>query len=100
VVSVDLRALSHIGEGNCYRVAGDVTFHGTTVELDGMVTVTVSKRGQSSKAVQGAGRQIVVAGEHMLDIRRFGLDVPAMGPFKIYPEVRLHLHMEAGEELD
>ncbi|MGH9086519.1 MAG: helix-turn-helix transcriptional regulator [Acidimicrobiales bacterium] len=97
-VSVELGRLDRIGEGNCYRVAGDVTFHGRTEHLEGVITATVCERRRLSIKQPGTTeRTIVIAGEQMLDIRRFDLSVPAMPLFKIYPDVRLHLHLEADQ---
>ncbi|MGI8493191.1 MAG: helix-turn-helix transcriptional regulator [Acidimicrobiales bacterium] len=97
-VTVELRALRHVGDGNCYQVEGDVTLHGSTQTVDGMVTATIQERPQ--RDLDGrwqTRRSMMIAGEQVLDIRRFGMDVPSMPLFKIYPDVRLRLHLDAEE---
>ncbi|MGH9076725.1 MAG: helix-turn-helix transcriptional regulator [Acidimicrobiales bacterium] len=83
VVTIVLNRLSHMGEGNFYRVDGDVTMHGVTQRMDGVVTATVN------------GCRMIVAGEQVIDIRHFDMAVPTMPLLKIYPDVRLRLHLEA-----
>jgi len=99
VVSVELQNLQHIGNGNCYRIAGDVTLHGVTQRLDGVLTATVHERRRCS--VTGPEQfdcRIIVAGEQVLDIRQFGLVLPNMQLVKLYPDVRLRLHLEADQQ--
>ena len=36
-----------------------------------------------------------MTGEYVLDIRHFNMDTPKMPLFKLYPDVRLHLRLEA-----
>ncbi len=98
IMSVDLRDLHHMGGGNCYRIDGDVTLHGITQRLDGVVTATVHEcRRRSVKGPQQFDCSIIVAGEQVLDIRHFNLAMPSMPLFKIYPDVRLRLHVEADQ---
>jgi DNA-binding PadR family transcriptional regulator len=96
VVTVELRSLHHMGEGNCYRVDGDVTLHGITQRIGGVITATAHERlRRSFNRPQQLERSLIVAGAQVLDISRFDLAVPAMPLFKIYPDVRLRLHLEA-----
>ena len=67
-----------------YRVAGDLTFHGATRTAEGTVAVTV-----------GADRRLVVDGDQAFDIRDFDLDSPTVLMLRIYPDVRVRLHVEA-----
>jgi DNA-binding PadR family transcriptional regulator len=98
IVVVELRNLQHMGEGNCYKIDGDVTLHGVTQQVGGVVTATAHERCRRSVSQpEQLERRIIVAGEQMLDIRRFDMAVPNMRLFKIYPEVRLRLHLEADE---
>jgi hypothetical protein len=96
VVTVELRSLHPMGEGNCYRVDGDVTLHGITQRIGGVITATAHERlRRSFNRPQQLERSLIVAGAQVLDISRFDLAVPAMPLFKIYPDVRLRLHLEA-----
>jgi DNA-binding PadR family transcriptional regulator len=98
VVGVDLDTLEPMGEGNCYRVAGEVAFHGSSVRMEGVVTATVTESFSNTDAPAHARhRSIVVTGEELLDVREFQLSVPAMPIFTIYPDVRVRLHLEASE---
>ena len=85
-----------MGVGNCYRINGNVTMHGVTRHLSGAVTATIleSRRAKfnGSSTLQ---RRIMIAGEHVLDVRRFDMAVPSMPLLKLYPDVRLHLRLEA-----
>jgi hypothetical protein len=37
-----------------------------------------------------------VTGEQVFDVRDFDMSLPTMPLLKIYPDVRVHLHVEAG----
>jgi PadR family transcriptional regulator, regulatory protein PadR len=67
-----------------FEVGGRLTFHGASTTLDGAVGVTVL----------GAQR-LVVSGEKVIDIRDFQLAAPTMLMLRIYPDVRVFLHLEA-----
>ena len=96
VVTVELTSLQHMGEGNCYAVDGDVTLHGITQRVGGVITATAHERlRRSFKRPEQIERTMIVAGTQVFDISRFDMAVPTMPLFKIYPEVRLRLHLEA-----
>jgi DNA-binding PadR family transcriptional regulator len=95
IVTLELMAAERMGEGNCYRVDGDVTTHGVTRRLEGVVTATVLVGQRTSPGGQGSGHHLIVGGEYVLDMREFEMAVPSMLGFKLYPDVRLHLHIEA-----
>jgi polyisoprenoid-binding protein YceI len=98
VVTVELRSLHHMGEGNCYRVDGDVTLHGITQRVGGVITATAHERlRRSFKRPEQLERSMIVAGAQVFDISRFDMAVPTMPLFKIYPDVRLRLHLEADQ---
>jgi DNA-binding PadR family transcriptional regulator len=95
-VAVALRSIARMGDGNCYRVAGDLTIHGVSRRLVGLVTATfLETRRKSPSGSEMVDRRMVITGEHVLDIRHFEMQAPRVGPIKIYPDVRLHLHLEA-----
>lgn len=98
VVTVELRSLHHLGEGNCYRVDGDVTLHGITQRVGGVITATAHERlRRSFKRPEQLDRSMIVAGAQVFDISGFDMAVPTMPLFKIYPDVRLRLHLEADQ---
>jgi DNA-binding PadR family transcriptional regulator len=95
-VKLDLSRCHRMGVGNCYRIDGEVTMHGVTRHLSGAVTATILE--SPRRKVNGAStldRRIVIAGEHVLDIRHFDMAIPARPMLKLYPDVRLHLRLEA-----
>jgi polyisoprenoid-binding protein YceI len=67
-----------------YEVGGRLTFHGASSSLDGAVGVTVL-----------GDQRLVVSGEKVIDIRDFHLAAPTMLMLRIYPDVRVFLHLEA-----
>ena len=75
------------GAGGRYSVSGGLTFHGVTRAAHGTVNVEV-----------GADRRLVVTGEQVFDIRDFDVPSPTVLMLRIYPDVRVHLHVEADLE--
>lgn len=86
-VTLDLRECVASGSQNRYRLAGELTFHGMTRPIDGTVNVEV-----------GADRRLVITGEQVFDIRDFDVPSPTMLMLRIYPDVRVRLHVEADLE--
>jgi hypothetical protein len=86
-VSLELHGCTSIGTGDRYRLAAEVTFHGVTRPLRGTVGVKLLSE-----------RKLVVTGDHALDVRDFQLPSPTVLMLRIYPDVRVNLHVEA--ELD
>jgi PadR family transcriptional regulator PadR len=84
IATVELREASTVGAGPRYRLSGDVTFHGVRKQLGGIVDMNM--RDSST---------IVVSGEHMFDVRDFEITLPAVLQLRIYPDVRIHLRIEA-----
>lgn len=81
---VNLRRAVAVGQTGRYHVAGDLTFHGVTQPLEGMVEITFP-----------TPATMVVEGRQVLDMRHFGITPPGVAMLKIYPEVRVELHLEA-----
>lgn len=81
---VDLRRVVAVGRTGRYHVAGDLTFHGVTQPLEGMVEITFPIPGT-----------MLVEGRQVIDMRHFGISPPGLAMLKIYPEVRVELHLEA-----
>jgi PadR family transcriptional regulator AphA len=84
---VELDQAEQLGSGDRFQIGGRLTFHGVTAPLDGTVSV----------AVLGHNK-LVVTGEKVIDIRDFEIAAPTMLMLKIYPDVRVFLHVEARTE--
>jgi PadR family transcriptional regulator PadR len=96
IVKLELRRVERFGEGNCYEAGGDLTLRGTTQTIQGSVTATLREdRRPAPRGPEVIERCLTIAGEHILDIREWGIAQPSMPVFKIYPDVRLRLHLEA-----
>ncbi len=81
---VELRDASPVGATGRYHVEGVLTFHGVTRSMAGTVAVTFPVPGR-----------MVIEGEQVLDMRHFEITPPAVAMLRIYPEVRVQLHLEA-----
>ena len=81
---VELRDASPVGATGRYHVEGVMTFHGVTRSMAGTVSVSFPKPGR-----------IVIEGEQLIDMRHFEITPPAVAMLRIYPEVRVQLHVEA-----
>lgn len=84
---VELHRAVAVGQTGRYHVEGELTFHGVTQPLEGMVEITFPTQGT-----------ILVQGRQVLDMRHFGITPPAVAMLKIYPDVRVELHLEATME--
>lgn len=80
--TIALRDLLRIGSTHRYHATGGLTLHGVTRELTGTVVV--------SSAESGA---MLIDGEHVVDVREFNIPVPTALMLRIYPDVRVHLHL-------
>ncbi len=81
---VDLRRAVAVGHTGRYHVAGDLTFHGVTQPLEGTVQISFP-----------TPDTMLVEGRQVLDMRHFGITPPGVAMLKIYPDVRVELHLEA-----
>ena len=81
---IELRDASPVGATGRYHVEGVLTFHGVTRSVAGSVAVSFPEPGR-----------MVIDGEQMLDMRHFEITPPAVAILRIYPEVRVQLHVEA-----
>jgi DNA-binding PadR family transcriptional regulator len=83
-VSLRLRECWAVGTGDRYRLGADMTFHGVTRTLRDTVGLKLL-----------SDRKLVVTGDHALDARDFHLPSPTVLMLRIYPDVRVNLHVEA-----
>ena len=81
---VELRDASRVGATGRYHVEGVMTFHGVTRSMAGTVAVSFPEPGR-----------MVIEGEQVIDMRHFEITPPAVAMLRIYPEVRVQLHVEA-----
>jgi polyisoprenoid-binding protein YceI len=81
---VELQKVSPVGSTGRYHVQGELTFHGVTQSMEGTVSVTFP-----------SPEQMVVEGEQVLDMRHFHITPPTVAMLRIYPDVRVQLHLEA-----
>jgi PadR family transcriptional regulator, regulatory protein PadR len=82
--TIDLTETVAVGKANRYRLSGKMSFHGVTRAVEGAVTVNVV-----------GDELLVVTGEQVFDIRDFDVPSPTVLMLRIYPDVRVRLHVEA-----
>ena len=66
-----------------FRVDGDLTFHGVTEAVNDEVHIAIE------------GDRIVLEGEHVFDVRRFGVTPPRILMLRVHPEVRVDIRLVA-----
>jgi DNA-binding PadR family transcriptional regulator/polyisoprenoid-binding protein YceI len=81
---VELRACERPSGGTLYHLDGALTFHGVTRPTDGTVSVDAL-----------SDQRLVVTGQQDFDIRDFAIPSPTVLMLRIYPDVRVRLHVEA-----
>jgi hypothetical protein len=83
-VTLTLQECLPVGTGDRYRLVAEVVFHGVARSIRGTVGVKLLSE-----------RKLVVTGDHALDARDFQLPSPTVLMLRIYPDVRINLHVEA-----
>lgn len=66
-----------------FRVEGDLTFHGVTQALEGEVCITRD------------GDRIRIEGEHVFDVRQYGIKPPRILLLRVEPDVRVNIMLMA-----
>lgn len=84
LAQLDLRECKAGGPSGRHRLSGELTFHGVTRPVQGTVHVEVV-----------SDTHLVVTGEQVFDIRDFDVPSPTVLMLRIYPDVRVRLHVEA-----
>lgn len=84
IASIDLRETTPIGTESRFQLVGDLTLHGLTRSTQGTVAVAVN-----------SDHKLVVTGEQIFDIRDWTITSPTVLMLRIYPDVRVRLHVEA-----
>lgn len=72
------------GSAGRYRVAGELTFHGVTRDVDGEIELTVADDGS-----------LALVGEQVLDVRDWKVRPPRLGLLKVHPDIRVRLSATA-----
>jgi polyisoprenoid-binding protein YceI len=79
----EVRGAAQLGDDGRFRVEGDLTFHGVTRTVEGELQVTVD------------GDRLTIEGEHVFDIRDFGIKPPRILMLRVEPEVTVRIHLVA-----
>jgi polyisoprenoid-binding protein YceI len=82
--TLHLEQVERAAESKEFGLSGRIELHAVVRPLRGVVTV---ERLELDR--------MVIRGQQTLDVREFGLDVPATLALKIYPEVSVEMHLEA-----
>jgi hypothetical protein len=83
VVSAALTALDDADREGWFVASGDVTFHGVTHQLEGLVSVKPTDSG------------IEINGQARFDVRDFGVKPPRLLALRVHPDVEVILHAHA-----
>ncbi|HEX4163710.1 MAG TPA: helix-turn-helix transcriptional regulator [Acidimicrobiales bacterium] len=83
-VTVKLQQCAAGVPGSRFSLTGEVNFHGVTRAAEGTVHVEAL-----------SATRILVTGEQVFDIRDFSLSSPTVLMLRIYPDIRVRLHVEA-----
>jgi polyisoprenoid-binding protein YceI len=67
-----------------WRILGDLTFHGVTRQVEGEVSVEAPDPDT-----------LVIEGEHVFDVRDFGVRPPRIGFLRVHPDVNVAIRIEA-----
>ena len=82
--TVELQSCAQGGAGSRYHLSGELTFHGISRPAEGTVSIEAVADGR-----------ILITGEQDFDIRDFAVPSPTMLMLRIFPDVRVRLHVEA-----
>jgi polyisoprenoid-binding protein YceI len=79
----EVRSAAPLGDDGRFRVEGDVTFHGVTRAVTGELHVAVD------------GDRLIIEGEHVFDIREYGVKPPRILMLRVEPEVTVRIRLVA-----
>jgi polyisoprenoid-binding protein YceI len=82
-IAGEVRSADAVDEEGRFRVEGELTFHGVTQKVAGEVQASVD------------GERIVVEGEHVFDVREFGIKPPRILMLRVEPDVRVNIKLVA-----
>ena len=78
-----------VGDVARYQLHGDLTFHGVTRQVEDEVSVDAPNPDT-----------LVIEGEHVFDVRDFGVRPPRLGLLRVHPEVSVTISVEAERTAD
>ncbi|MBV9040927.1 MAG: YceI family protein [Acidimicrobiia bacterium] len=79
----EVRKAVPLGDDGMFRVEGDVTFHGVTRAVEDTVFV------------RSEGDGLILEGEHIFDIRDFGVKPPRILMLRVDPMVKVRIRLVA-----
>jgi polyisoprenoid-binding protein YceI len=79
----EVRTATALGNDGLFRVEGDVTFHGVTRPVTGDIQV------------RAEGDRLILEGEHVFDIREFGIKPPRILMLRVEPDVTVRIRLVA-----
>ena len=79
----EVRTATALGDDGLFRVEGDVLFHGVTRGVEGKVLV------------RSDGHRVRIEGEHVFDVREFGIKPPRILALRVEPTVKVRLRLVA-----
>jgi len=79
----EVRSAAALDGAGRFRVEGEITFHGVTEAVAGEVLITMEND------------RVVLEGEHVFDVRRFGVTPPRILMLRVHPEVRVSIRVVA-----
>ncbi|MBV8979743.1 MAG: YceI family protein [Acidimicrobiia bacterium] len=79
----EVRKAVPLGEDGLFRVEGDVTFHG------------VARAVEDTVVVRADGDRLTLEGEHVFDIRDFGVKPPRILMLRVDPMVKVRIRLVA-----
>jgi polyisoprenoid-binding protein YceI len=88
VIRGTVRDVKPLGDGQRYRVLGQLEFHGVTRPVEGEVRLRVVDD----------DRTLEIEGERVFDLRDYALEPPRILMLKVYPEVRVRARVIAEQE--
>jgi polyisoprenoid-binding protein YceI len=78
----EVREAAALGDGR-FRIEGDLTFHGVTQRVTGELRISAD------------GDRVRVEGEHVFDVRDYGIKPPRILMLRVEPEVRVSIDLVA-----
>jgi polyisoprenoid-binding protein YceI len=81
VIVGEIRHAATTSDGGHFRVDGEVTFHGQTQPVTGELLV------------RAEGDRLILEGEHVFDIRDFGLAPPRVLMLSVEPDVTVRIRL-------
>jgi len=79
----ELRSATALDGDGRFRVEGDLTFHGVTQSVTGDLRISRD------------GDRVRIEGEHVFDVRDFGIKPPRILMLRVEPEVRVEINLVA-----